>query len=287
MSKRFPVSELRELAKQYDWLQPGQTERANHNSDYCSGDSKSLKISKGRDNGNIDISCYRCGSFGRWSTVAFPKTATATKRYENTHGQPRGDSISYERPGEQITIPRNCNTKVREWGIEARRWIRLAGISDDEVEEYGICWQQYTNTVIIPISHGSELIGFQRRGFDTTYPKYITKISDKSKAYFKSKLFQGEEIVIVEDALSAIKVGRHLPAIAMLGSFIPDNAVSEIKDRKKFYIWMDNDNGKIKLKQSRLKDKLSLFGDVVVIKTDKDPKLFTDSEILTHCGRKV
>ena len=50
---------------------------------------------------------------------------------------------------------------------------------------------------------------------------------------------------------------------------------------------MDNDNGNIKLKQSRLKDKLSLFGDVVVIKTDKDPKLFTDSEILTYCGRNV
>jgi hypothetical protein len=94
----------------------------------------------------------------------------------------------------------------------------------------------------------------------------------------------GGSIVIVEDMFSAIKVGRHLPTIALLGAEL--KGMSFLTRFDNYLIWLDNDNATVKVKQAKIKQRLDLFGECVIIKSPNDPKDYTDEEIKTWLNLK-
>lgn len=87
-------------------------------------------------------------------------------------------------------------------------------------------------------------------------------------------------LVIVEDIVSAIKVSRHYGALPLFGSHVTHDIVNKIAKSKhidKVIVWLDDD----KVMQSRVYSrKLTLLLPTISVWTEKDPKDYSDDEIV-------
>lgn len=89
---------------------------------------------------------------------------------------------------------------------------------------------------------------------------------------------QNDSVVIVEDAISAIKVSRVLPSVPIHNSIIPLELILRLSKRfKKLFVWLDKDKNFSALKQAG--NARLLFDEVRTIWTDLDPKCYSESEI--------
>lgn len=146
-------------------------------------------------------------------------------------------------------------------------------------------------------------------------PKYILKHKEPERAVFFSKpstllpssKTEGTQdrfdIVLSEDVLSAIRIGRHTASCSLLGTAVNIERITEIlhstaeragmlpPDRQslEWYrdvpnalnvgVWLDPDKAGRKATR-RLAHSLSMQGHkVTLIKSDKDPKLYSDNQI--------
>lgn len=270
--KRINIDEMKELYEKYSWLAPGESERENHETPDCSGSSKSLKVTMGENDGILRANCYRCGASGFFRYTSYPKINAAKKRNVDSDAKPVGI-------GTRIALPRQAVGDYSHFGIAARVWLGRAGITEEEVREYNILWNPVTKLLLIPIYSEGKLVGYQSRSFEDNVSRYKTYTDNVNKMLFRSKKIEGDTVVIVEDALSAIKVGRVLPSISLMGFKPSDGFMSAVKDYDKFFIWLDNDNKYVKLGQSELSTRLGIYGHTHVIHTDKDPKMHSEQEI--------
>jgi len=125
---------------------------------------------------------------------------------------------------------------------------------------------------------------YQARRVDPTdLPKYIT-IAPKGRGRVTYHHFSSgsDTLVIVEDILSAIKLGRHCDTIALLGTSFHDDDLLSIGKYKRVIIYLDDDNAQVKRMQRKLKRRISYLCDDVQIyhSGGVDPKDLTDAEIL-------
>jgi hypothetical protein len=77
--------------------------------------------------------------------------------------------------------------------------------------------------------------------------------------------------VIVEDILSAVKTGRYMDSLALLGSYLPPTLQTIIDKYNKVFIWLDED--KYKTSINAMKKLTQLTGKPIIpIRTKLDPK---------------
>jgi hypothetical protein len=89
----------------------------------------------------------------------------------------------------------------------------------------------------------------------------------------------GDDIVVVEDVVSAIKVGKVASAIPLFGNSLPPDWMVRIcKLRpKRVLIWLDSNM----VQQARkLAKKMNLLSPCKTIETDLDPKCYSTEEIM-------
>lgn len=269
---KIPITEMKVLYDRYSYLDPGESARENHDTDYCRGDSKSLHVTMGESDGIFRAYCHRCGYYGWFRYNSFPKVTQAGQSSKHRVGKSVGI-------GKVLRLPSDGTTKYSEWHPLARVWISKSGVTPEEIDAYGLVYSPSRHKVILPIWEKSELIGWQERALDEESPKYITVTRNSSDMLFFSKERGGDRIVVVEDALSAIRVGRTVPAVAILGAKPRDGLMLWLKRYTQFLIWLDNDTSVVKKSQVDLCNRLGIYGHCRVIKTDKDPKEYTDDEI--------
>jgi hypothetical protein len=131
----------------------------------------------------------------------------------------------------------------------------------------------------------STLGAYQARTFDpitVTNPKYrnARQVGIKS-IYFRRNQETSNNLVIVEDILSAIKVGRYCNSLALLGSYVPDDLITKLQKYEKIFIWLDYDKLSSSYKYAkRIKALTGL--PVKVIITKEDPKYINDTAIKQH-----
>lgn len=184
-----------------------------------------------------------------------------------------------------------------------------AGISAQLSSLYGIGYSEYYKRVIIPVLRDGEVDAFIARSVTGETPKYIARMRNPDNALFlsnngfkdrseESKAVHGAfDIVLTEDILSAIRVGRHCKAGAVLGTSLSDAGMHRLpvgqaqtgnslawwepqEINSRIAVWMDPDKAG-KKGSSRIASKLRLSGrDVVQIRTDKDPKYLSDRQII-------
>ena len=171
-------------------------------------------------------------------------------------------------------------------GIKGWTWLKKYGILESEVND--CFWSDSKQWLIFPIYsklarkdyNKDILIAWQARNFDPIRykPKYIThgQIGDIIHLYGK----ESDTVVLVEDILSAIKVGRSQhQSMPMFGSNISLKTLTRLAKRfKKLGIWLDMDKAKESLK-SKLRASQLGFDQVFTIITPKDPKEYSDEEI--------
>jgi len=169
-------------------------------------------------------------------------------------------------------------------------WFLKAGISTHTAKVYGIGYSEKMDRVVVPVYTDGELLAVQARALNKgQVPKYLNSKSPAGDALFQSRSSQRlpdlsqytDVLVLTEDALSAIRVGRVIDAWALLGTSISTGQVARIirHGYNTVVVWLDNDaagrSGRIKVVSKLMAAGLN----VRWISAEHDPKEYTNKEI--------
>lgn len=168
-----------------------------------------------------------------------------------------------------------------------RDWLHKYGISDQEIQHYRIGWNTKTFSLVFPIfTPEGKLRYYQERyfGSEPNHPKYIT-FGDKS--FYSGLIIQRrnpEQLVLVEDFVSAIKVARITSSCPLLGSKINASTLKSIQERfKQVRVWLDRDKAVEALQEaSKLFGKV---GKISTIITPLDPKEYSTPRIAEELAK--
>lgn len=284
------LQSLRNLKmKWFDPQQPiGSEERYNHGKDCLqhgerSGDYRGRLYVKRTEYGWIWY-CHNCGASGR--KVQFTNLSGGTLPSQKGTIENRGRFRETEQGtiAVRFGLPRDFDRQIPELGT---RWL-LRYISQGEVSDYGIGWSNYFHRVVLPVFGHNGLAAYQLRKVDNTKkgPKYLTFKNKEIKdgIFFHStlpntRLNAGHDtICLVEDILSAIKVGRVCTGIALLGSppTLPHIA-QHLGNAKRVMVWLDRDKLKTAVRYVDTLNMLGYRGQMIL--TQQDPKTYDTDRI--------
>lgn len=245
--------------------------RINHIAPHCVGESKSMSIER-CENGDVRAKCFRCGAVGyqRLDTSNVDSVRSqarqAVARDPSTEGEERGLGRTTRDP--------EC------WPLVAYTWLFGWGLTKDEVRDHHISYDEDNGRLVLPIWWEGEKVGYQsRRLYDKDKgPKYVTR--SKGGVGFMSTIPNNEPgIVIVEDIISAIKVGRVQRSIALLSTSPSMRVKKFLSQHDKFWVWLDMDNPQVIRQALKLRKFLENFGEAKLIHTIQDPKAYGEDEI--------
>lgn len=267
-TKRLKYKEFVPIGEE---LEIGEQIHINHENCPAGDDIKRrLYVKRGNDNGHdvIMAYCHHCGKSGSYnqaySRVKMVQTPSTPTKQNAWHA-----------------LPRDYTKVWQGWSPRARVWVNQYGISEQEAARWGIGYSSSEDKVVIPCFRNSRLKGYQLRALEqNAKPKYSTKANIKPLFWYSGDL--GNTLAIVEDALSAIKCSRYCSSLALLSSGMSDEVLSFISKsgHNNFIVFLDDDNKQVKKSQIALKNRLELFGTVVVIQSGgRDPKEHSDEEL--------
>lgn len=175
----------------------------------------------------------------------------------------------------------------KDMHVVAHAWLYKYGITDEELRLYGIGWSETVGRVILPVyDQAGTLTAYQSRRVlpHDHMPKYLT---DKNKGcrfplFLGTKQTSTTTVVLTEDILSAIKVGRQCQAAALLGvNLTRENRNALLAEGfTKFVVWLDDDNAAVRHAQRKIMRSIEPFADVVKVTGHTcDPKEMSDEQI--------
>ena len=182
-----------------------------------------------------------------------------------------------------VKLPKDYTLDVP---VEAALWYMKVGISPELARQYEIGYTPSLHRVVLPVRdiETGALDAVQMRAirsFDK--PKYLNPTGPAvAQAVFWSGPPDGVAIV-VEDILSAIRVGRVAPTASILGTSMTDERASRIATRVHTAIlWLDPDKagreGRINAYRQLAMQGVKVFK----VSTDLDPKYYNNDEIREH-----
>lgn len=187
----------------------------------------------------------------------------------------------------EVVLPDDITTDTIEFTQEALLWLYKADVRNNLIEDYGIGYSKDLNRVIIPVyDESNNLLMWQGRGLSSQQTKYLnTKSTKKQNAFFKSWVKSDkaeantfDSVVVVEDALSVIKVGQITQAVGVLGTSLSQTQVNYLSKFTQVLFWLDGDRAGVDASNKMVK-KLSMVTNTHRIFTKKDPKKLSYAEI--------
>lgn len=181
----------------------------------------------------------------------------------------------------RVELPHDTIFDFELFSAEARFWLLSASISGVLCKKHGIGYSPRLQRVVLPVYNSTGgLSFFQLRRIVGNGPKYISPSVDRSAILFVvtpdgSSL---DEIVVVEDILSAIRVGEHIPTASLLGTSISTQQAAFLSKYKRVITWTDPDSAGIK-GATDVRRIMSLTSDVRNITSELDPKLMSNDDI--------
>lgn len=181
----------------------------------------------------------------------------------------------------QIILPADC---ISNLGYTGGEWLASYDITKDEVLKDGIMWSPSCQAIIFPFYEsvkGTEvkLIGWQARNFVQGRPKYLTRGKTDTICWYHGLTYAKDHgIILVEDCISAIKVGRQACTVPLLGSSLSQKKQLDLYQKsEKLIFWLDYDKVDAAYKYANV---CALAGyETRVIVTKDDPKDYDDNEI--------
>jgi hypothetical protein len=159
----------------------------------------------------------------------------------------------------------------------ALQWLYRYQVTDKEIHDHGICWNPAKDCLVLPVFDGSRLVVTNSRYFgdNPDHPKYVTK--GYKNQHFKLFPRDGNTLVLCEDYLSALRVGRKYSAIPLLGAHVPLDLVLPLLGRYScILVWLDPDK---RLEAIKAANRISQYISSRAVLSDRDPKEYTDEEI--------
>lgn len=181
-----------------------------------------------------------------------------------------------------VLPPDSCATLP----IPAQLWLRKYEITSEEQHEFHLSWSAAYQRLILPVydPHGA-LIYWQGRTFKPVTkenPKYLN-IRQQGARNVHFRRFCPDDprrLCIVEDILSAIKLGRWCSSLALLGSYLPVSLDSVLKGYDRIYIWLDLDKLRTSLHAMQMLTQKT-GKPIIPIWTLVDPKACSETIIQT------
>jgi len=286
---RLPAGEMRGILEGLD-LDVGEQAKQNHDECPAGNDTKRRLYIKRESEDVYLFYCHHCNHSGRYRVAGGTGNMARLLNKGTTvrHGCPvpesGGDGLGCERPAD-------AEERLAKWPVSARLWLGQYGITQQEVTDYGIYYSDRMGGVCFPVFRHGLLAGVVIRtllynhvslGARGARGKYETRRKTPTSGNF---IFTAGDsidcLVICEDIVSAIKVGRYATGLALLGVNDPASVVLMAKDYEKVIIYMDNDNHTVRNKQVDLYNRIALVNpNVTIHRADKDPKECSDEELL-------
>lgn len=161
---------------------------------------------------------------------------------------------------------------------DARAWLYKYGVTDREIARERIAFNPSKSVLVLPVYDGERLVLTNSRYFgdNPDHPKYVTK--GYKNQHFKLFPCPGSRtVVLTEDYVSALRIGRQHNAIPLLGTSVPMELVLRLLGRfEPVLVWLDPDKRREAL---QLSHRISQYVASRAILSDKDPKDYTDDEI--------
>jgi DNA primase len=236
----------------------------------CTGSSNSptLLISHERD--KWSGWCFRCHEIVmEWK----PKESFAERV-----NRMREESAADEAVASTTALPLPMNFDPTTWPEDAYTWLLKASVGRRSLKQLGAYHHKPTNRVVLPVFDDSRLVYWQARSIDGREPKYLGAAIDKR--HIVAQFGKGPANVLVEDILSAFRVGEVGRGVALLGTSLTDKVLAKlIAERKPVIVWLDPDRPGRDAARS-ICNTLSLVGlKHRQIVTRRDPKLLSRSDI--------
>ena len=170
---------------------------------------------------------------------------------------------------------------------EALAWINKYKLTKAELDVNKVGWSEDRKLLIFPVYDDmNQIIYWQGRDFMISRtvheavrrPKWFSGGSPANLLHIIGPSWDAsptdatETIILTEDVVSAIKVGRVYPAMPIWGSSIPLGSVRMLFKRfKRVGIWLDPDKT---LEAVKSAIRASQFGDAFVVTSTQDPKYY-------------
>lgn len=186
-----------------------------------------------------------------------------------------------------MSLPSDFSTDIPEIGL---LFLLKAGVSADIASHYRFGWSEKMGRVVMPVYNESDTLRTtqSRAVYPDQKPKYMNKRNGDMQTvafYSDDSLLLGDPltdcVVMTEDILSCIRVGRLNPCISTLGTNLSNAlAVQSFMGFKGgVLIWYDGDEAGVK-GANKAKKTLTMLGvQCTIIFTDKDPKEYNNAEI--------
>jgi Zn ribbon nucleic-acid-binding protein len=225
--------------------------------------------------------CFGCG----WNENENGGSLEFLRQRLDSFNDWRAENYTEEEKEKKSSVFISPDDLTRDFPPAAKGWLTQYGITDQEISRLSIAFNKRSKRIVLPLldKYGNLLLYQQRRVFDDDpIPvKYLTTGKVDGMVWFPKQLDQYEQqdtVVVVEDILSAIRVGRHLPCLPLMGTNIPPKTLKTLSERFDcLVVWLDPDKKKeaVKLRTSVS----ALFSNVGAVLSDKDPKEYPDPEI--------
>ncbi len=178
----------------------------------------------------------------------------------------------------KVELPHDFTTDIP---LHGRLWLYSGGLTETVWKSYGVGYSEVLDRVILPVyDTAKELQWFQGRALHAGQtPKYLQPSAPRDRILFKSHSYRvDDDVVIVEDILSAIRVGEVRPAISLLGTKITTGQLETLTEHTRVCTWLDSDsagrNGSYAIRKA-----VGLLTETRNIVTDSDPKCLSRQQI--------
>lgn len=161
-------------------------------------------------------------------------------------------------------------------------WLGRYGITVEEALSHGWKYSPYRDQLVFIFKDEFGNVSCtQARNFSPTAKRKYFNQGDANTTLpiFQCASTRTPQLVVTEDVLSSVKVGRQVDAIPCLGSYMSKQKLSALRllGYEGLIFWLDSDKLKEAMKMS---DQAKWLGfNTQVIHTPLDPKEYSDDEI--------
>jgi hypothetical protein len=225
-------------------------------------------------------SCSSCGSrdnLGVYTDHKFCFGCGFTENFSASRRR-REAGVRATVPEKQLWLPDDIVTTIPH---QADSWIRQYNLTQKELYDNKVVWSEKQQLLIFLYQQAGILLGWQGRYFGKdNKPKWWNQgnLKDIDKIINSSML--STSIVLVEDIISAIKVGRQYGTKPLFGSYIDIANIYKLYKKyntKKIVLWLDKDKQRHAYQTSVKLNSIGINSNVIV--TLKDPKEYNNEEI--------
>jgi len=186
-----------------------------------------------------------------------------------------------------LSLPEDTSYDESLWPTEARLWLYQASIYGARRESASIGYSAKSGRIVLPVYQEGKLSYYQLRRIFGDQPKYLGPSIDREHLLYwrlpnvEHPRLSRRCVVLVEDILSCIRVGEHIPCASLLGTKMSTQQAAALAQYETVITWLDSDlagvTGAVAIRRA-----LSLVCNTDNILTSNDPKLLSNSEINFH-----